>query len=192
MQIRNLIAPLVVSVLLVSCGTTSNENGMSKTLVGGQTPAADSLIVVPGPEYKAGWLHRLLFGNHYRDLWVAPTKVKVLDMGTFAGGLYRVNYKTGTATQFGTNAGLRVSGLAMNPISKSLYMSLRSTGGTADAIYKIDKTSGVATKIGNTGLATDVTDILFDKNGKLLGKLKAVEKLNTIVAVFGLRNLKKY
>ena len=37
--------------------------------------------------YRAGWLHRLLLGAHYRDLWATPLSVDVLDLATYAGGL---------------------------------------------------------------------------------------------------------
>ena len=93
----------------------------------------------------------------------------IVFMGSFSGALYRVNYKTGVATQFGSNSGLRVAGLAINPVNGSLWMSLRSSSNTADGIYKVNKTSGVATKVGNAGTAQDVNDIVFDKNGRLYG-----------------------
>ena len=57
----------------------------------GQTPAparpATRQTVVAGDHYHAGWLHRLLLGAHYRDLWVTPLEVDVLDLSRFAGGL---------------------------------------------------------------------------------------------------------
>src|SRR5437867_2874649 len=43
--------------------------------------------VVAGAHYHAGWLHRLLLGTHYRDLWATPLDVEVLDLSRFAGGL---------------------------------------------------------------------------------------------------------
>ena len=43
--------------------------------------------VVAGDHYSAGWLHRLLLGAHYRDLWATPLEVEVLDLSRFAGGL---------------------------------------------------------------------------------------------------------
>jgi len=43
--------------------------------------------VVAGDHYRAGWLHRLLLGAHYRDLWATPREVDVLDLSRFAGGL---------------------------------------------------------------------------------------------------------
>ncbi len=67
------------------------------TLAKRPTPAlaqgADSLHprtqvrLAAGERYRAGWLHRLLLGSHYRDLWATPLTVEVLDLATYAGGL---------------------------------------------------------------------------------------------------------
>ncbi len=43
--------------------------------------------VIPGQHYKAGALHRMIFGTHWRSLWTSPMDVDVLDLQTFAGGL---------------------------------------------------------------------------------------------------------
>lgn len=43
--------------------------------------------VIPGPQYRAGWLHRLLFGSGWRDVWTTPIDVDVLDLDSFAGGM---------------------------------------------------------------------------------------------------------
>jgi hypothetical protein len=63
--------------------------------LGAQTPAeasaavpgSDSVLVTPGAHYRAGGLHTLLFGRHYRNLWTTPIRVEVLDLHRFAGGL---------------------------------------------------------------------------------------------------------
>lgn len=47
----------------------------------------DSVKVIPGPQYEAGWFHRFLFGDHWRDLWTTPITVPVLNLSAFAGGL---------------------------------------------------------------------------------------------------------
>lgn len=39
-------------------------------------------IVVPGKEYAAGNLHRLLWGAHYRKEWTTPVKVPVINFDT--------------------------------------------------------------------------------------------------------------
>ena len=44
-------------------------------------------IVVPGPEYAAGGLRRLFFGDLWRDLWTTEIEVEVLNMKRFGGGL---------------------------------------------------------------------------------------------------------
>ena len=54
------------------------------------TGAVDSpgkRTVIPGPEYDAGWLHRVLFGSNWRNLWTTPIQVEVLDLAHFANGL---------------------------------------------------------------------------------------------------------
>jgi hypothetical protein len=43
--------------------------------------------IAAGTHYDAGWLHRLFFGSHYRDLWRTPIEAPVLDLDHFAGGL---------------------------------------------------------------------------------------------------------
>jgi hypothetical protein len=47
----------------------------------------DSVAITAGAQYRAGGLHRFLFGAGYRDLWTTPMRVEVLDLRTFAGGL---------------------------------------------------------------------------------------------------------
>lgn len=49
--------------------------------------AAQETTATAGPEYRAGSFKRWLLGRDYRDLWTAPVRVEVLDLGTFAGGL---------------------------------------------------------------------------------------------------------
>ncbi len=44
-------------------------------------------VVVPDSNYKAGWLHNIFFGAHWRDLWSTPLRIKVLDLNKYAGGL---------------------------------------------------------------------------------------------------------
>jgi hypothetical protein len=49
--------------------------------------AADSAIVVADSAFARAGLGRWLLGSTYRDLWTAPMRVEVLDLGRFAGGL---------------------------------------------------------------------------------------------------------
>jgi hypothetical protein len=71
-------------VLLLGCVPIAHVAAQSKV---DTAEPGDTMRVPPGPQYDTGWLHRLLFGSHYRDLWSTPVEAPVLDMGSFAGGL---------------------------------------------------------------------------------------------------------
>ena len=47
-------------------------------------PGTPTATVAAGTRYQ-GRLRRLFLGDTYRDLWVAPIEVPVLDLSTFAG-----------------------------------------------------------------------------------------------------------
>ena len=52
--------------------------------------AAESRIVTAGEKLKASSLHKAFLGKDYRDLWVTPIEVDVLDLREFSGGLVPV------------------------------------------------------------------------------------------------------
>lgn len=48
----------------------------------------DSIVKVPaGKQYKKGFLHKLFFGKHYRDVWATPIEVETFDITKEKGGL---------------------------------------------------------------------------------------------------------
>ncbi|MBI4409096.1 MAG: BamA/TamA family outer membrane protein [Gemmatimonadetes bacterium] len=57
------------------------------TLAAQTAPVASTVRVAPGPQYEAGWLHRLLLGGGYRELWTTPLEAEPLDLATFGAGL---------------------------------------------------------------------------------------------------------
>ncbi|MBW3627942.1 MAG: outer membrane protein assembly factor [Gemmatimonadetes bacterium] len=59
----------------------------------------DSAVVVAGPEYRAGPLHSALLGSDYRDLWTVPTRVPVLDLSRYMGGLTPTQRGSGKQTR---------------------------------------------------------------------------------------------
>ena len=61
--------------------------------------AADSVSVVVGGAYARSGLHRLFFGNDYRDVWATPVRVEMLDMASEAGGLSPVRRVGGLQTK---------------------------------------------------------------------------------------------
>lgn len=44
-------------------------------------------LVVPAEEYEAGYLYKILFGEHWRSLWTAPVYAEILNLDTFGGGI---------------------------------------------------------------------------------------------------------
>ena len=70
------------------------------TLNFAQTSLKENEIQISaGIEYKAGWLHKFLFGKHWRDVWTTPVKVKILDLNKFAGGLTPIKRGGGMQTK---------------------------------------------------------------------------------------------
>lgn len=52
-----------------------------------QPARAQTVMVTPSTDYERGALWRMMFGEAWRELWVARIEVPVLDIGTFKGGL---------------------------------------------------------------------------------------------------------
>ncbi len=61
--------------------------------------AARARTVAIAPQYRAGALHRALWGTDYRPLWTASIQVEVLDLQHFAGGLKPVMRVGGQETK---------------------------------------------------------------------------------------------
>jgi hypothetical protein len=64
-----------------------------------QQSGASTVVTAAGAHYRAGFLHRLILGRHYRDLWTRPVEVEVLDLDTFAGGLQPIRTGGGMQTR---------------------------------------------------------------------------------------------
>jgi hypothetical protein len=67
---------------------------MSTTLL-----IAAAVTMVPGPEYEANWLSRMLLGAQWRQVWTAQVTAPVLDLKTFDGGLALVRRGGGLQTK---------------------------------------------------------------------------------------------
>ncbi|MFC2130880.1 BamA/TamA family outer membrane protein [Bacteroidota bacterium] len=61
--------------------------------------SSETISIIPGKEYAAGEIHRLFFGNTWRDLWTTPIKASVLNLDTFDGGLAPFKKGGGMQTQ---------------------------------------------------------------------------------------------
>ncbi|MCP5108963.1 MAG: hypothetical protein GY950_36610, partial [bacterium] len=83
----------VVIVVFILCFA------VSAVLWGADEEEKKTVTVAPGKQYKAGGLHKLFFGAHWRRLWTTPIKVEVLDLDGFAGGLTPVKRGGGMQTK---------------------------------------------------------------------------------------------
>jgi len=91
----------------------------------------DSVILKAGAEYSAGWLHRLFFGNHYRDDWTTEVNIPYLKMNTTYGGLRPLKKGGGRQTKSlkfmaGNNMRYTFRSVNKDPI-KALDYELRET-----------------------------------------------------------------
>jgi len=80
------------SLFLLSSGVYSSG---TDSLATGQK----MVTVIPGPEYEAGWLHRVFFGSQWRSLWTTPIIIPVLDMDSFGDGLQPIKRGGGFQTK---------------------------------------------------------------------------------------------
>ncbi len=63
------------------------------------SPSQQTVITAAGPQYGAGAVHRWMLGAHYRNLWVTPIRVEVLDLQSMAGGLTPIRIGGGMQTR---------------------------------------------------------------------------------------------
>ena len=82
-----IIVIVVLSLVRVDC------MGQSVALL-----ADSSFLHIPGADYSAGALHRLVFGSVWRDVWPTPIRIPVLDLQRSAGGLTPVQRGGGFQT----------------------------------------------------------------------------------------------
>lgn len=62
--------------------------------------ANDTLVKVKvNPEYQAGSLHKLIYGENWRNVWAEEVEFPILDINTFAGGLKPIKLGGGFQTK---------------------------------------------------------------------------------------------
>ena len=88
-------AAAVTRVLAIAMAVTS----FSAPALQAQADTMHWVLVAPSPQYEAGGIWRMFFGTDWRDLWTTPTKVDVLNLQTFAGGLTPVKQGGGQQTR---------------------------------------------------------------------------------------------
>jgi hypothetical protein len=168
--------------------TTANQitslrvNPTTKELIG-IDPTGSSTNAILYRVSSAGSLVHQVATISFSDLkGMAFKNDTIMYVGSLTGTIYRVNYLTGAAVQL-VNTGLNIGGLAISPFSGELWASIKPPTGTADAIYKVNLSTGATTLVGKTGFGTQTVDILFDKNGKLYGLTDIGMNQNNLITI---------
>ena len=94
-------APFLASGQSVAARPSAHDSATAAAAVPVATGAreAPTRQMAPGPQFKAGPVHRFFLGSDYRDLWTTPIRVPVLDVNTFAGGLHATKAGGGMQTK---------------------------------------------------------------------------------------------
>jgi hypothetical protein len=88
---------LCASAAVVAAGLVA---GRAWPVAGEPAPSSPTKVkIVAAPRYKAGPIHKALMGPTYRQLWITPVEVEVLDLRSFAGGLKPVSRGGGKQTK---------------------------------------------------------------------------------------------
>ena len=96
------------------------------------------------------------------------------------GVLFTIDTATGAETPIALTQGAIV-GLAFDPSDGTLYASQGGVGG--DNIFAIDKKTGAATLVGQTGLGGPTPDIAFDAAGNLYGLKGGGQSTNNLISI---------
>jgi hypothetical protein len=178
-----------------------NSSNAAPTVIGAVgVPQVVSMKVHPGSKEMYGLdpslgssVDLLRFGvngGNYFQLYRIPiSNAKGMDfkndstiyIGSFDGVINAFNIKTGKKDSL-FSTGIKIGGLAVNPVTKTVWISNRSLG-TRDAIYKVNFETKKADLVGTTKLADYNSDLLFDKNGKLYGLVGVGTTVNKLISI---------
>ena len=100
----------------------------------------ESVTVVAGPEYRATGFRRWFAGSRYRDLWLTPIRVPVLDLTRFAGGLTPLKHGGGSQTVSLHFMGADGIEYVARSVNKRPVMPLDYQGGVVESVVR-DETS---------------------------------------------------
>lgn len=157
-------------------------------------PATKELIALDaaGGKNGGGALYRISSAGYSADKIcdIALVNVKgfafindsLAYIGVFNGDIYTVQSKTGTVSHV-ASTGIRIGGLALNPVNGTLWLSVRTSLDNADNVYMLDTSTLTPHLVGKTGFGVATTDILFDKNGKLYGLTGLATAQNKLIVI---------
>lgn len=138
--------------------------------------------IIPQKDYQANSFHRFIFGDHWRDIWIKPIEVPVLDLTSFSGGL----------TPIKTGGGMQTKSLQLQGKNRKIYKfrSVNKYPGRSlpddlrgsivedfmqDQITTINPYSAllVSSLISSTGILFSESKIFLMPSSELLGEFKS-------------------
>jgi hypothetical protein len=95
----------------------------------------------------------------------------VLYIGAVDGRVYTVDTASGIGTLI-ASTNLPISGIAYDPLSGTVWASVRASAVLRDRLYTINLLTGDTLGVGNTGYSQPLTDIAFDDRGNFFGVVR--------------------
>lgn len=89
--------------------------------------------------------------------------------GGLSSNLYIIDGATGAVVESIGPIGFSVTGLALDPISGTLYGATGGAGANPGTLLTIDPSTGAGTVVGNFGTGAPMADLAFDPSGNLYG-----------------------
>ena len=129
-RLRGIVAVALLPALLPGLAHAQDLTVASTAAMARSDSAGDSIDIVPGAQYQAGGMHRMLLGDGYRNLWATPVRVPVLDLETFQGGLEPLKESGGNQTKslrFKTPAGTEYVFRSVNKRAESFPPAFKGT-----------------------------------------------------------------
>jgi hypothetical protein len=102
--------------------------------------------------------------------------------GTSAGSLLVFDLAANTYTQTGAASGIPYYSFALSPTTGSLWASARTVPDVSDTLYRVDLGTGVATRVGRTGVSIRAS-LAFDSTGTLFGLSGGNNTFNTLMTL---------
>ena len=114
---------------------------------------------------------------------IAFDTLGILYVAAKNGNLYTLDLIRGELDSF-ARAPIQITSIAINPTDNQLWASiLVPLGAGKDRLYKLNKTNGDTTRVGQTGFAIATNGLAFDFNGNLYGITGTPSLANNLISI---------
>ncbi len=170
-----------VGPLLNSDVKSISVNPINKIVYGLSTTASSSrLLRVNAEKGEAYTLYEYSVGDLAA---IAFDTLGTLYVAGKNGNLYTLNLINGQLDSF-ARAPIQITSIAINPTDNQLWASiLVAIGAGKDRLYKLNKTNGDTTRVGQTGFAIATNGLAFNFNGNLYGVTGTTSQVNNLISI---------